>query len=220
MKTHYAILKHHFDKLLFGGYPNNTGLEPIRDVYEKAYNCPINMYDIYSSTLSLSSNPINQIISLVGSDETDDEETDNLGIPSGIMHNNNNGIAHVSVFDTDIFKGLTGSSARYYAEKVHDTMYDIIMLDKFYENRKYRVKHPYMSFIKAVPLYFSFHHIKECVPCVLDDDKTFMNILEKYYICDEEGTKKVYNSLMESKYSEQIEDIISTVFCKNTIEFF
>lgn len=217
MKTHYAILKHHFDKLLFGGYPNNTGLEPIRDVYSKAYNSPINMHDIYSSKLNLSSNPISEIITLVGPDDYDDEES--LGIPVGVMPSNNS-IAYVNIFEDDILKGLSGGAAKQYAEKVHDAMFDIVMLDRFYGNKRYRIRHPYMEFIKAVPLYFSFHHIKECVPCVLEDDKTFTYILEKYYICDEEKTKKVYDSLMESKYSENIEDIISTVFCKNTVEFF
>ena len=216
MITQYAVLKHHFDRLLFGGYPNNTGLEPIRDVYQRAFNKPINMHDIYTTQLKVSTNPLSEIITLIGPDDTD--ESQDLGYPTGIMPNST-GIVHVSIFDDSILKGLSGNSAKLYAKAVHDTMLDIVTVDRFYKTKWHRGEHPYMQFIKAVPLYFAFHHIKECVPCVLDDSKTFEDIIEKYYICNE-NTTKVYESLMDRKYSEDIEDIISTLSCKNTIEFY
>lgn len=217
MTTQYAILKHHFDKLLFGGYPNNTGLEPIRDVYQRAFNKPINMHDIYATQLKVSSNPLSEIITLIGPDD-ESEEPQDLGYPTGIMPSSS-GIVHVSIFDDSILKGLSGDSAKSYAEAVHATMLDIITVDRFYKNKRYRGEHPYMQFIKAVPLYFAFHHIKECVPSVLNDTNTFKDILEKYYICND-NTIKVYESLMDRKYSENVEDIISTISCKNTVEFY
>lgn len=218
MTTQYAVLKHHFDKLLFGGYPNNTGLEPIRDVYQRAFNKPINMHDVYATQLKVSSNPLSEIITLVGPDDDNDDESIDLGYPTGIMPSSQ-GIVHVSIFDDSILKGLSGTSAKWYAKAVHDTMLDIVAVDRFYKNKWCRGEHPYMQFIKAVPLYFTFHHIKECVPSVLNDTETFKDILEKYYICDD-NTMKVYESLMERKYSEDVEDIINTLSCKNTVEFY
>ena len=47
--TGYSLLKHHFDKLILGGYPRyfyGNGLEPIRDTYEKAFNRKINLLDV------------------------------------------------------------------------------------------------------------------------------------------------------------------------------
>ena len=59
--TGYAVLKKHFDRLFVGGYPGN-GFEPIRTVYETAFDRKINLFDVYHTELWCAHNSIISII--------------------------------------------------------------------------------------------------------------------------------------------------------------
>lgn len=220
MITEYSILKDHFNKLLFGGYPNNSGLETIRDAYPRTFGIGINLHDVYSTPLRIRSNNISEIITLIGPEEEEINEDDIFTYPTGIMANINN-IVYLNIFNEDILKGLNGKDALRYAIKVHNIMLDIVLNDSLYPhpNKVSRKKQPLYEFVKSVPLYFTYHHIKDCIPCVLENDDNFMQIIEKYYTCGEDALK-LLKSLENNKYSEKIEDIYRTVSCDGTIEFF
>lgn len=205
MKTDYVKLKRHFDKLLFGGYPYNTGLEPIRDTYKYAFNNEINLYDAYESKMNIMGNPITSLISLVGPDD------DEIPLQRGIMVVGNS-LACVSVFADGILKG---SIEKCYIDEVFKSMSNVVASDQLYRPDILAIQNPYMTFIKTIPLYMTYHHINECAPSICDDS-IFINIIKKYY-CADDDTEKLYDSLTSTKFSEDIDEIISTITCKGTI---
>lgn len=212
MKTPYATLKHHFDKLLIGGYPNNSNLDPIRDTYTYAFDRPINLFDVYTSHFRgiSSHNPISALVTLVGpKDEIE------LGVPEGIMECNGE-IVSVNIFSRDIFKGFSKDiDKEYYIRNVYDSMNKIVEMDVFFRNSSFSRNNPYSLFVRCLPFYFTFHHIQDCVPNEIDN-KIFKELIEKY-ITTGDDADILLSSVMSRKYSENIDDIISTMTAKNKI---
>ena len=211
--TPYITLKHHFDKLLCGGYQQNyygSGFEPIRDTYERAFGRKINLFDVYQTALAIPHNPINRLITLIGPNNCDD-------IPTGIMMSGSE-ITCVNTFTEDIFKGIPESEAGSYINSVYESMENVIVMDRFYADDHTARRNPYMIFIKSCPFYFTYHHIKECAPHLLKKD-IFMTLLEKY-IATGEDAEKVLESISTNKSSQDSELIYATMTCKNTIELF
>lgn len=211
--TPYVALKHHFDKLLCGGYQTNyfgSGFEPIRDTYERAFGRKINLYDVYQTAIGISHNPINRIITLIGPEN--DEP-----ISTGIMMSGPD-IVSVNTFTEDIFKGIPESEAGNYISEVYNSIANVVSMDRFYASDTIARENPYMTFIKACPFYLTFHHVKECCPHLLKD-KVFMEILEKYIVTGEDA-EKVLDSVKSTKFNQDSEIIYATMTCKNSVDLF
>lgn len=212
--TPYVALKHHFDKLLCGGYQQNfygSGFEPVRDTYERAFGKKINLFDVYQTALGIPHNPINRLITLIGPNGSD------LDIPTGIMMSGSE-ITCVNALTEDIFKGIPEKDASIYVNAVYQSIQNVIMMDRFYADDRTARENPYMIFIKACPFYFTFHHIKECAPHLLKE-KVFLTILEKY-IATGEDADKILESISSVKFSPDSEIIYSTMTCKNSVDLF
>lgn len=207
--TEYAILKHHFDRLIFSS-SIGTGLEPIRDTYEVAFGMKIHQFDIYQTQLKSSRNPINAIVTLVGPEQ---ERT----VPTGIISSAND-ICSVSVFWDDIFKGIRSEDGPSYINTVYHAMDNVVMMDRFYASDIVARENPHMTFIKACPFYFTYHHIKESLNHLLDE-KVFIELLEKY-IANPDDVGEIMKSISTRKYSADPEVIYSTMTCNGTIELF
>lgn len=207
--TEYAVLKKHFDKLIYGaGYPG--GLEPIRDTYERAFNIKINLYDVYQTNSKFYRNPLNGIITLIG------PKSNNV-IPSGIIPCNND-VFSVNVFDEDIFKDSDSIDAESYIYDVYKSMKNVVEMDTFYSCDSKARENPYLAFIKCCPLYFTFHHIKDTKPELLKKD-VFIDLIEKYIVVASDSNA-IYESMLSTKYSTDIDIIYNTITAKNTVELF
>lgn len=208
--TKYSILKEHFDKLILGGYPQSTGLEPIRSTYENAFNMNINRQDVYQTKFNIPTNPIKGIITLLGPNPKDDTD-----IPTGLIGMDESNVYYITHFTNDILK-VTDEYAKNYIRNVFEAMRFIMEFDQFCINPfKHASNNPYIATIYAYPFYFTFQHIRTCFPHLIDHDE-FFNILEQYYM-DSEFIPEVLKSLKENKYSDDTEVIHSLISCKNTI---
>ena len=127
-----------------------------------------------------------------------------------------NDIVSVNIFSDNIFKGISPSEVSGYVVSVYSAMQNIVMMDRFFAPDSVARKNPYMTFIKACPFYFTYHHAKECIPEALNGP-LFHNLLEKYIIANDD-TDKVLESISSTKYSANVEDIYYTITCKNTVE--
>lgn len=208
--TKYSILKEHFDKLILGGYPQSTGLEPIRSTYENTFNMNINRQDVYQTKFNISTNPIKGIITLIGPEPKDGND-----IPTGLIGMDENNVFYISHFTNDILKP-SDEYAKSYIRSVFEAMRQITEFDQFCVNPfKNASIHPYVATLYAYPFYFTFQHIRTALPHLIDHDE-FFNILEQYYM-DSEFIPDVLKSLKENKYSDDTEVIYSLMSCKNTI---
>ena len=208
--TKYCILKDHFDKLILGGYPQSTGLEPIRSTYENAFNMNINRQDVYQTKFNISTNPIKGIITLLGPNPKDGEY-----IPTGLIGMDENNVFYVTHFTNDILKA-SDEYAKSYIRDVFETMRNIVEFDSFCINSfKHASNNPYIATVYAYPIYITFQHIKKALPHLMDHDE-FFNIMEQYYM-DSEFIPDVLKSLKENKYSDDPEIIYSIMSCKNTV---
>lgn len=196
MTTGYVAMKTHFDKLLKGEYSNNyfRGAEPIRSTYEKAFGQQINMYNIHETSFKVESNPcIKSLISIVG------PITDDRVLPEGIMMCDS-GIAHVSVFDTEINKGIMAENIDSYVNTIYGYMDAITRSDSFYQPEPISRSNPYMKLIRMIPFYFTFHHIKEYDYEYLRMP-IFHLLLEKYILSDNDCIDKLLTNLSKGKCS-------------------
>lgn len=207
--ANYAVLKQHFDKLIKGGHPTSSGLEPIRDTYETSFNTKINLYDVYKSRIGVSTNPIGSIVSLVG------PEAD---LTTGIMLSNNE-IVCVNQFPSDILRGLD-SSDTWYIRYVYDAISSIMSMDRFNLPDSMALDNPYITMIKALPLYFTFYHVKESAPLLMDaSESAFKDIIEKYVVYGDD-VATLYDSLNTRKYTQDFETAYAILTVNNSIELF
>lgn len=208
--TKYCDIMNHFNNLILGTYPRGTGYETIRTVYERAFDMNVNLQDIYETRLSIPTNPIKGIITLLGPDPKDERE-----IPTGLIGFDESSVFYVTHYTDDIFKDLSDiEEARFYIKSVFNTIYDIVKFDKF--DIKYARNNPYVTTLYSYPFYFTYHHVKRCFPHLINDE-VFFEIFEKYY-SDSEYTKQVLESLNANEYSSIPESIYSAMTCKNTIQ--
>lgn len=212
--TAYAKLKDHFDKLVLGGYPKNTRLEPIRTTYEDMFDMRIDRQDVYETKLLIPSNPISSIITLVGP-ETD--SNDNC-IPTGLIGSNESNVHYINHFTSDSFMDNEESNEKYIKE-VFRIMYDIMEYDRFAINLYKNIpSNPYVCTLSTYPFYFTYHHAKEVYPNLITS-KVFYELLEKYYVDEKDLQDKLMDSLYNSKYTPDTERIYSIMTCKNTISY-
>ena len=207
----YSSMKDHFDKLILGGYPANTGLEPIRTTYEKAFDTAINLIDVYESSIEVSTNPVQSIITLVGDPEND--------IPTGLIATGGK-LAFVSHVDNSIFKPFSDERiAKSYIEFIYNAMLGIVKMDILHKSDREADGNPYLILLKAFPLYFTFHHIKTAKPELLKFEN-FEDIFEKYIANSTEDAVEIFESLNSKEYTRDIDLIYSAVTSNNTVCLF
>lgn len=207
MTTNYENMKIHFDKLIKGGYPTSHGLESIRSVYEDTFNRKINLYDVYQTDLKVSTNPVGGLITLIGpNDDT---------LPEGFIMNEDGKVYYVKQFTNDIMKDIDFKELKAYTNCIFYIMRDIVEFDAFKMGERFACTSPYLCTVYAYPLYFTFHHIRDCFPALLDTD-LFMDIMEKHYM-DMEDIPTVLNSLNDHKYTTDPNKIYNIMTCGNTI---
>ena len=211
-KTGYADMKTHFDKLFTGGY-HVYGLEQIRDVYQYAFGSKVYLYDIFCTPLRVGNNSINKMMTFVG--PVDDDE-----LKSGIIPCLGD-ICCVSIFDKNYLMGLNQNNISQYVAEVYNAMCNIMIADPLYNlSDTHARENPYCAFLKCLPFYFTFHHVKYVEPDLVNCNSAFISILEKYICSSDEDAKKIMQSIDSTKYSTDFEDIYSTMTCKNTVELF
>lgn len=208
----YDVLKYHFDKIIFGGYPNNSSINPIRDTFELAFGTPINLYEIVQSSLRTNTNKIGGILTLIGPEPDPDEI-----IPSGVMHAGSS-LVNVNILNEDIYKGLYDDTVVDYIDNVFDAMYNIIQFDAFFVNNSIAGNNPHCIYIKAAPVYYAFHHLNEVAPNYIDKcENLFKEKIEKYMMLSSEDANIIYDNLANSKYSENENRIYNVMTNGNTI---
>ena len=208
----YDVLKYHFDKIIFGGYPSNSSLNPIRDTFELAFGTQINLYEIVQSTLRTNTNKIGGIVTLVGPEPEEDEI-----IPSGLMGAGSS-LVSVNILNEDIYKGLYENTIVDYIDNVFDAMYNIIQFDSFFVNNSIARNNPHCIYIKAAPVYYTFHHLAEVAPNYIDKcENLFKEKIEKYMMLSTEDANIIYENLVNSKYSENENKIYNVMTNGNTI---
>lgn len=214
----YFILKEHFDNLLKGRFPRSTGMEPIRDTYEESFGMNINLLDVYQTNVSIKNNPMHGIITLVGPEKED------TIIPTGFISTRNSDVFYINHLTEDIFMQNTDNE-KYYINSVFNTIRDIIKRDRFYEpSEELARKNPHCVLLYVYPFYLTFHHIAHTWPEALKE-KYFYNILESWYTDitrDSEYNKSIIDkcleSIYQSKYTTNPNQVYSIMTCNNTIE--
>lgn len=210
MRTAYAALKKHFDRLINGEFLQNTGLEPIRDTYADCFGKPINLYEVYQSRIIEPNNPVSSILTLVGPDNDD--------IPTGLMWDNKDKVS-VNLFDEDqINYGVGESEIEGYIKNVYESMRNITVNDRFYRSGFGVGEDPYRVFISLVPFYFTYHHVNDCLSHVMVK-KPFIELLEKYIMVKDCNVEAIYDSVSKAGYSDEIEDIYKAITDQNKIVF-
>ena len=205
----YSILKQHFDKLIYGGgYPINNGLEPIRDSYERAFNRKINLFDVYETKFRLHTNPLSGIVTLVGPEQDD--------VPSGIIGCYNN-VFSVNILPDSIFRGINPENGFEYINTVYNAMENVVQMDTFHVSDTMAWRNPYLVFIKCCPFYFTYHHIRDSQPQLMDD-YIFKKFLERYIVANDEDIDVVYDSVKNSKFSADSDIIYKTMTVGNKVE--
>lgn len=212
--TGYNNLKYHFDRLIIAPIPVNSVGDPIRDVYKRVFNQKVGLYDVFRTEISVPTNPIRYAISLINTKEPDE----NIELTDGIMFSNYD-IVHTSVFEKEIRGNISESDASGYINKVYKIMDSIISMDAMYTSDKFARDNPYMVYVKVLPFYLTFHHVKDSLPTLMKED-VFKNILEKYIIADPESIDKVMTSIKRNRYSSDIEQIYTIMTCNNSVKLF
>lgn len=212
--TGYNNLKYHFDRLITAPIPANSVGDPIRDVYKRVFNQKIGLYDVFRTEISITTNPIRYIISLVNTKEPNDD----VEMTEGIMFSNYD-IVHTSVFEKEVRGGITESDASGYISRVYGIMDSIISMDIMYQSDKLARSNPYLAYIKVLPFYLTFHHVKDCLPALMKED-IFKNILEKYIVADPESINSIMKSINCNRYSSDIEAVYTIMTCNNTVKLF
>lgn len=203
-------MKIHYDNLISGGYPKNTGLEPIRSVYENAFNVKINLYDVYSTPISSQEIPIGDLITLIGPEDKENK------IPTGIIEHRK-GIAYVNKFTNDILKYTPSPSTMYdYMYMVFNSMLAIVNTGAFKLNFTSKTNDPYFDQLKSYPFYFTFHHMKKSFPNSFKLGH-FKYILQRYYV-KQEDIDALLNSVDSHEFTVDPEEIYSIMTCKNAIK--
>ena len=213
MTTGYAVMKTHFDRLLTGNYSNNyfRGAEPIRSTYLKAFGKQINMYNIHETAFRVDTNPnIKSLISIVG------PITDDRDLPEGIMMCDT-GLAHVSVFTSEINRGINAETVDDYVNSVYNYMNTIIRSDSFYQPDSIARDNPYMKLVRMLPFYFTYFHIRTSAP-EYSDHEVFALLLEKYLVDGAESIEKLLNYLSERQYSSDMNLIYNSMTVNGEID--
>lgn len=213
--TGYSNLKYHFDRLVMGQVPSNNLIDPIRDIYKNLFNQKIGLYDVFRTEISVPTNPIRYMISIVNSE---DEKKDQEELQEGIMFCGSD-MVYSTAFEHYVRTGINKNDAYSYIMKVYQVMENYISKDTMYRSDKEAEGNPYLILIKALPFYFTYFHIKDCLPGLMSDE-VFGNIIEKYITADTESIKKILDNLNKSRYSNDIERIYYTMTCGNTVKLF
>lgn len=196
----YEEMKSHFDKVITGGYPNSSSFDPVRDIFEVAFDRKINLFEIVHTNLSTKTNQINGIVTLVG------PETEDV-LPSGLMAYGSS-VVNVNILNEDIYKGLYEDTVIDYIDNVFDAMNNIVKFDSFYVNNSIAKNNPHCVFVKAAPIYYTFHHLNEVAPNYLDMcEKLFKEKLEKYLMLFGKDVDIIYDNLYKSDYSDNESNI-------------
>lgn len=217
MSTNYSAMKHHFDKLISGGYPGN-GLELIRSTYEDAFGMKVNREDIYQTKLQVANNPIRGIITLIGPEPTGDRRE----IPTGIISMSDAEIFYVNHFTDDLLKGFDEDSenGEAYVNSVFSAMNTIVNADRTIKLKcctgDFGVSH-HMNRLASYAFYFTFHHIRDNFPQLLNNAYLY-DILEKWYTSDPDDINSIIKSVSSNKYSEDPDKIYSIMTLNGTIE--
>lgn len=207
-QTGYAALKTHFDTLFTRGY-NGNGLEQIRDVYSYAFGTKIHLYDVFHTPLRVANNAITRITTLVGPENDD--------LKHGIIPCLDS-LQCVNIIKKDYMMGLSEDNIDEYIIDIYNAMCNIMIADPLYNvSDSVARDNPYCAFLKICPFYFTYHHIGYTDPDLIDKNKAFEHILEKY-ICDVDDVPKVLESIASNRYSTDFEDIYSTMTCKGTVD--
>ena len=211
--TGYAILKTHFDTI-FEKAKHGTGYEHIRDTYEKAFGTQINLYNIHTTKLSISNNPISNITTFIGPKNDD--------LKKGIIPSIDS-INSVNILDKRYLMGLTDDTIANYVEDIYMAMDNVMTADPLYNLPDSAViDNPYLIFLRCCPLYFTYHHIAYVDPDMVPKcAQIFIDHLERKGICDStEEAEKVLESMASTRYSTTFEGIYSTLTCNNTVQLF
>lgn len=211
--TGYAILKTHFDTI-FEKAKHGTGYEHIRDTYEKAFGTQINLYNIHTTKLSISNNPISKITTFIGPKNDD--------LKKGIIPSIDS-INSVNILDKRYLMGLTDDTIANYVEDIYMAMDNVMTADPLYNLPDSTViDNPYLIFLRCCPLYFTYHHIAYVDPNMVPKcAQIFIDHLERKGICDStEEAEKVLESMASTRYSTTFEGIYSTLTCNNTVQLF
>lgn len=213
MFTNYSVMKTHFDRLISGelGNPYFRGAEPIRTTYEKAYGKQINMYTVHESAFKVETNQcIKSMITLIGPVGEDRD------LPEGIMMSDT-GLTHVSIFTTEINRGIVPENAEDYIKSIYNYMDTIIRSDSFYQPESIARDNPYMKLVRVLPFYFTYFHIRTSAPEYIDHE-VFASLLEKYLIGEAESIEKLLNHLSGRQYSSDMNSIYSTMTVNGEID--
>lgn len=209
MKTGYVVLKQHFNKLIFGGYPASNGLEPVRDSYAKTFGKKINLYDVYRTPFRAAGNPIESIITLIGPDDPNGEMSE------GIIACERE-ITSINIISESILKGIDETMIDEYTQEVFNAMKRVIEMDRSYKSSAQAKGNPYLQVVRFLPLYLTFHHEFECISNVMNE-RVFLDLIEKYYVAGDSAVK-LLESMKTKKYTEDIAEIYNTLTCDNTID--
>ena len=216
VKSGYSAIKNHFDGIFNGNTRCGNGLEQIRDVYESAFGVVLSKYDIYTTNLRVSNNPISQIVTLVG------PESDT--IPTGIIPTiavPNTVLACVNIINREYFKGINSSNITSYIYTVYLSMRNIMIGDSMFNvSDRIARSNPYCAFLKCYPMYAAYHHV-----CNVAKEEafnyaaisTFKDIIEKD-IYSSDDVDRLLESLCNNKYSTDFDDIYRTITCKGTLD--
>ena len=206
----YEEMKYHFDKVIMGGYPNSSSFDPVRDIFEVAFDRKINLFELVHTGLNTKTNHISGLVTLIG------PETDDV-LPSGLMGYASS-VVNVNILNEDIYKGLYEDTVIDYIDNVFDAMNNVIKFDSFYVNNSIAKNNPHCIFIKAAPIYYTFHHLNEVAPNYLDMcEKLFKEKLEKYLMLFGEDVNAIYDNLYNSKYSDDESHIYKVMTNDNKI---
>ena len=217
IKSGYHVIKDHFDGIMNGTRIKGNGLEGIRDVYEDSFGTRISKYDVYTTNLRMSTNPISQIITLVGPADPDLK----IGIIPTISMTGS-GLACVSLISKDFLNGFDANNVAEYIHTIYHSIENIMIADRLYSMPdRIAINNPYCIFLKCYPLYMTFYHMltiggnmQDCYIQAVDE---FKDIVDKYIVSGDDS-EKVLKSLTDSKYSENFEDIYRALSCKGEVE--
>lgn len=216
VKSGYSAIKNHFDGIFNGNTRCGNGLEQIRDVYESAFGVVLSKYDIYTTNLRVSNNPISQIVTLVG------PESDT--IPTGIIPTiavPNTVLACVNIINRDYFKGINYFNITNYIYTIYWAMRNIMIGDSMFNvSDRIARNNPYCAFLKCYPLYATYHHVCNVAKEEAFRDvaiSTFKDIIEKD-IYSSDDVDRLLEFLCNNKYSTDFDDIYRTITCKGTLD--
>ena len=207
----YSSIKDHFDKIILGGHPLSNGLEPIRDTYEKMISAKIPQYDIYWSSMEIRTNKINSIFTLVSVDEK--YSIDKLSY--GLMPYSTNLIGYCNILPPEVRFMKIGNNATKYIRNIYHTIESIAEFDDLYDSSN---KSPHCIFLRAMPIYLTFHHINTVAPYAIDEyEDEFIRLCNKL-TTDESAGYDMFHYMKQNRFYRSEEDIYRILTVDNTIK--